>query len=118
MANEITASASLAASKNGGSVNLATNLVASMAGNICAQNTQLATTSSALITNLPATAAYLYLRNLDATNYIEIALDSGNTQKIAKLLPGQFMIYPPSTTTVYCKANTASCLLQSGAAEL
>ncbi len=57
------------------------------------------------------TPGYALFHNTDATNYIELALDSSTLQVIAKLKAGQFALIPLSTKTLYAKANTAACIL-------
>jgi hypothetical protein len=65
-----------------------------------------------------ASAAYLMIRNLDATNYVEI--DNVNTidNFPQKLLPGTFVILRPQGVTLYAKANTAAVQIQLLAVEL
>ena len=50
--------------------------------------------------------------NLNDTNFIEISLESDGTTPFAKLLPGDFAIFPASTPTMYAKADTGSCNMQ------
>ncbi len=55
------------------------------------------------------TIGFLLIQNLDITNYVEFALDSGMTNKIAKLLPGEGGMLPlPAGSTVYAKANVGA----------
>lgn len=51
----------------------------------------------------------LYLRNQDATNYVEVGCATGDY--FGKLLPGEenWISWNPSETTIYLKANTATC---------
>jgi hypothetical protein len=63
-----------------------------------------------------ASADLVAIKNLDAANYIEVALDNAGANKIAKLTgkaggKGRFLFLPlPAGTTLYAKANTADCL--------
>jgi hypothetical protein len=80
-------------------------------GEIASKTTQIATTSWAAVTNAVETMGVLAIRNMDYTNYVEVALDDDNTDVFAKLLPrGLPLVLPVLTSaTYYIKANTASC---------
>ena len=109
MANEITARASLSVAKNAAAVANDFTITATLAGTKFFSNIQnIGTTAEALDFNDLATANLLLVKNLDATNYVEIALDSGLTYKFAKLPPGEFLLLRPTTATLYAKANTAA----------
>lgn len=59
------------------------------------------------------TAGWASFLNLDATNYVELGLDSGATfVPFVKLLAGEFCVVPLSTKLVYAKANTGSVKLK------
>lgn len=50
------------------------------------------------------------IKNLDPTNYIEVALTAATTYRFAKLKPGQVMAWEPAVTgSIYWKANGADC---------
>lgn len=59
-----------------------------------------------------ATLGYIYARNLDSTNYVELGYTSGTY--FAKLKAGQACIFPAGSglTTLHAKANTASIDLE------
>jgi hypothetical protein len=60
-----------------------------------------------------ATAGWAFLRNQDATNYVEIGLVVTATfYPFAKLMPGEWAIIPLGTLSIYAKANTASVDLE------
>jgi hypothetical protein len=87
MANEITIAASLLASKGGASVNTGSQLKAlTMTGGDMYQATQnIDTTYEALVFgDITQPAGQMFIRNLDATNYIELALDTAFTNKISQ----------------------------------
>lgn len=111
MANEISVSANFLASKNGVSVNVAPTKTLDMAGEDMLQGTQEIGTSAEQITFGAITGApgYVVIKNLDDTNFVEIANDASMAEKYAKLLPGKFILYPPSSGTVYARADTAAC---------
>lgn len=122
MANEITFAASLSISKSG----------ATATGNITDQEDlagvgKLATTqnigTAAETLTFPSDLTtegitYLWIRNLDATNYVELALDSGMAQVFAKIPAGKVALFPPATgnPTIYARANTAAVNVQIVAA--
>lgn len=113
MANEIQLALSLNVSKNGASAKGDINLVIDMAGDQFINNIQIVGTSNeALAAGDVSTIGWAYVKNLDATNYIEVFLDSGSTQLISKLLPGEATLFKPGTTSIYARANTAACNAQ------
>jgi hypothetical protein len=57
-----------------------------------------------------ATLGYLYLVNLDATNFITFGPDSGGMVEMGKLLPGEAaLVRLKPGITVMAKADTANC---------
>lgn len=61
-----------------------------------------------------STPGILYVKNLDATNFVEIGVDNTGFVAMAKLEPGdppaQFRV--ADSTTIQLKADTASCNIQ------
>ena len=53
------------------------------------------------------TPGYVLLKNLDATNYVEVGSTTGVYD--IKLLAGEVAIYRHNSATIYAKANTAIC---------
>jgi hypothetical protein len=54
----------------------------------------------------------LMLKNLDAANYIQVALDNAGAKIFGKLAAGRGMVWPVEPgATIYAQANTAACLL-------
>jgi hypothetical protein len=86
-------------------------------------NVQTITTGDTLISigNVSfATAGYLFVKNLDGTNYVDIGYDDGATKRyFARLRPTQeFCLLPVvPTQNYYAKAHTASVLVQVAAVE-
>jgi hypothetical protein len=56
------------------------------------------------------TPGYVFVKNLDATNYVEIGSTTGVYD--IKLLAGEMALYRHNSATVYAKANTSACLLE------
>jgi hypothetical protein len=121
MANEITISASLVASKGGASISSGTlSKQIDMTGIDMETATQAVGTSNeqlAIHADI-ATPLDILIKNLDATNYVEIFRDNADAQLIAKLTPGAFCFCPGINVKPYAKANTASCQLQFWACEV
>jgi len=135
MANEINVSLSFSAAKAGASVSNSTSLSATMSGDNMISNVQIiaygdgATNAEAISYGDVTTIGYVMLKNVDATNFIEIAVSNGVTSGlfttqahvIAKLLPGEVALIKPKTTTLYAIADTsgaATANLQVTAVEL
>jgi hypothetical protein len=55
-------------------------------------------------------AGYLFVKNLDGTNYLELALDNAGAQIFAKVRKNEFCLVPlkDSTSQIWARANTAS----------
>ena len=112
MANEISAILTLSVTKSGViPVNISINRTLSMTGDEAVEGTALvATASSFALPTVSSSIQKIVVYNADATNYIELASDNGNTTKICKVLPQEFCIFQPiGGVTVYARANTAAC---------
>jgi len=114
MAGEITQQISLQVTKNGATATMQTSVRVDMTGDGLNNSTQSIATSATLIdlTGVTGAPGNFAIRNLDATNYIEIGGDSGLTVFKIKLSPGQSCMFQPSSGTIYAKANTAAVLIQ------
>lgn len=77
------------------------------------------TTTEALTLGDVTTIGYLFLKNQDATNYVEISLTTPvGSEAFIKLLAGECAFFPTRQTTIYAKANTAAVDLFVAAFEL
>ena len=57
--------------------------------------------------------AYIFIRNLDSTNYVSIATTKSTISQFARLNPGEFMFFcvqPDAGVSV--QANTATCKVE------
>jgi hypothetical protein len=73
----------------------------------------LHTTVTTLIASTIADVNFVYLRNVDATNFIEIKTDAG--VDFAALYPGEFAYFPLSASTgLEIQADTATCIVEYG----
>lgn len=124
MAGEITTGIILRATKNGallasvattnGSVT-GTAAAIDMTGNEGTNETQVIPTSWTAVTMgaVSIAGAYLYIKNIDSTNYVELSMASDGTAPFSKLKAGQEdKIQGPATGTMYARANTASVRIQ------
>lgn len=113
MANEITVAVSITCTKNGATVTGTASNTITMAGEQFISNVQaVGTSNEALVVGDVSTVGWVFCKNLDATNYVEVSLDNAQADIIATLLPGEAALFKPGTTTLYAKANTAGCNLQ------
>ncbi len=110
MANELTLSGKISYSKGGAEVtrNLTSTSV-TIAGTAIAQGVQSIPTSDTTLT-IVAAPGYVFVKNLDATNYVQVGPDATNW--FLKLFPGQWAIFPINGTAMHAKANTGACLLE------
>lgn len=71
------------------------------------------TTSETIVFGDISSPFCVALVNLDPTNYVDVARDSGMTNHITRLYPGTTSgmpcVFYPTTSTIYLKANTAAC---------
>ncbi|SRR6266540_1987580 len=119
MANEINIQAILTVQRFTPALQGAGNKDITQTGTHGITNVQNVGTAAELLTFVDvATLGYLFVKNLDATNYMQLALDSGFAQIFAKIRPGEFCLLPANQNTVYAKANTAAVDVMVVAAEL
>lgn len=118
MANEISVVAALTGSKGGITLQGTVTKQETLTGSGLWSNTQTVGTSAEAL-SFPSDLTtegmtYLWLKNDDPTNFVEIGLDSGMTNKFAKLKAGQAMVFPVHTgsPTYYAKADTAAVNLR------
>jgi hypothetical protein len=113
MANEITLTAALSLVKSGQTIQGAVNgLSIAQSGTNNIGNVQaIGTTSEALSVGDVTTPGYLYVKNLDATNFVVLDLNNPAVASTAfcTLLPGEACVIPTRRSAIYAKADTASC---------
>lgn len=120
MANELTVTSNIQAAKNGASITPGAKIKQiTMSGTHMQSLVQDIGTSAELIdfNDISGAPEYVRITNLDSTNYVELGGDSGLTVFKHKLKPGYFAQFPPSSATLYAKANTATCQVQVDAVE-
>ena len=74
----------------------------------------LHTTQTNVLTSAGNTLdAYVYLRNLDATNFVEVKTDAAAV--LIKLAAGEFAFFPvKGTVGLEIQADTATCIVEYG----
>jgi len=115
MASEITLSGGLALQRNGTSlsVSLAKNI--DMTGNEYILGVQIiGITTEAIDLGDATTPGYMWFKNLDPTNFVQLALATPVTgaNAFAKLLPNEAFPIPCKQTVIYAMADTAPVSLQ------
>jgi hypothetical protein len=121
MANEIVLTGGLNVTKSGVTVSANGSKTIDMSGDQLLGNVQIiGTVTEALSFVDVVTIGYVYVKNLDTTNFIEIglvtAVTSGNA--LITLKAGEFAVFPTRQTVIYAKADTAPCNLQIVMTEL
>lgn len=116
MANEITYAVSFSASKGGAAINSGTlSDTIDMTGVDMGTVTQaIGTSNEALDVPVDVTGdVHLLVKNLDATNYVEIFKDNGNSHLLSKLLAGEACsLRAVPSASLYARANTAAVQIQ------
>lgn len=114
MANEITLRAELSYSKGGSSMSMESGtLTFDMSGSKHVHMLQTLTGDSqeALDIGDIGTCGYMIIRNKDATNFVEIRPASSGDDLI-KLGPGQWAVFPLTTSTPYALADSGDCIVE------
>ncbi len=108
MANELNIGITLAYSDNGVTLNRSESFSVDIAGNAIGHAIQEVTTNEALV--IPAamgTVAFVFIKNLHASSYLNIGPATGRTDM--QLLAGQSMLFRlTSGTSIYCAAETGT----------
>lgn len=97
--------------KNAATIQRQLNAQFNVAGNNSLQLTRsVATSDVTLSIGSIGTVGYVYLHNLDATNFITFGSDGTNYP--LKLKPGEFALMRWNAAAVHAKSDTAACLLE------
>lgn len=112
MANELNLMCGLVFNKANGNVNRRDSIIVSVTGDSFSHNIQsVGTTEEEVAQGADlGTPGYVWLKNLDSTNYIEIGSTTGVYD--IKLKAKELALYRHNSETIYAKANTAACLLE------
>lgn len=118
MANEISATAKLTVTKDGVTITGDTTKQITLTGTgkwANVQNIGAATEQISFPADLTTEGiGYLWLKNLDATNFVQIGLNTPLTQILIKLKPGEIALFRPysGNPTIYALADTAAVDLE------
>jgi hypothetical protein len=116
MANEITVSARLKVAKATLKEDRSETDTFDMSGQKSGGGIQVIGTTYEAVT-LPAdlgTAGYAFFMNHSTANYLEIGLEvAAAFVAFAKLKPGEFALVRLATSSIYARANTAACDLET-----
>lgn len=86
-----------------------------MTGAEGASETQVITTAAGAVTMgaVAIASAWVYIKNIDATNFVVLSMASDATNPFCKLAASQEAFFRgPATGTIYAKADTASVRIQ------
>ena len=108
MANEIQVSSTLRYSSSPASASLATSYFADQTGSKYQAGVQaVGTSEESLDKNDVVTIGYLAVRNMSATNFVQLGITTG--VYTIKLFPGKGCVIPWNGQYTYIKADTSSC---------
>lgn len=110
MANEINTNISVTVSVGGqsatGTVTTPSDLTTAFIGNEQIIGT---TDETILMGDVSGTPVFIFIKNLDATNFVLVDSASTYDKFPQKLYPGKGVYLLPQTGTIHIKADTASC---------
>ncbi len=112
MANELKITASIFFNKNGAEAVRAESIEVDVSGDAFNHDIQSVGTSEEQLAQGAdlGTPGYIFLKNLDATNYVEIGSTTGVYD--IKIKAGEIALYRHNSATIYAKANSAACLVE------
>tara|TARA_R110002110_G_scaffold58200_4_gene165452 strand:- start:159 stop:518 length:360 start_codon:yes stop_codon:yes gene_type:complete len=113
MANELTLQSAMSFTSGIFSADKALSKQITVAGTDYVSATQSIGTSEEELAKGEITGSilgYLLIYNTDATNYVEVA--SVTTKYAVRLLAGEFALFRPNGSSVFCKANTGACIVE------
>jgi hypothetical protein len=116
MANELTLQFSMSFSKTG-SASLdkrSGNASVTVTGTDVIMATQsIGTSAEDIALGDITTSGYMFVHNLDGTNYVEIGKDdTGTFEAVVKLKAGEYGLFRLATTAPQAKANSGACLIE------
>lgn len=112
MADELTLVVALTFSKGGAENQRSESIQVDVTGDSFTHEIQeVGTTEEELAQGADlGTPGYLFVKNLDDTNYVEIGSTTGVYD--IKLKTGEIALYRHNSGTIYAKANTAACKVE------
>lgn len=112
MSNELTVTMSIRFSKGGAKYQKTFTDTIDVTGDAFTSGVQAIGTSEEEVAQGAdlGTPGWVWIKNLDSTNYVEIGSTTGVYD--IKLLAGEGCLYRHNSATVYAKANTAACNIE------
>ncbi len=112
MANEFALTVGIVYSKAGVNFSRSEGIQVTISGDSFEHAIQsVGTTEEALAQGADlGTPGYIFIKNLDSTNYVEIGSTTGVYD--IKVKAGEVALYRHNSATIYAKANTAACLVE------
>ena len=109
MAKEISIGVTISFQKGGAQVSRSEAITVDVTGDAFSHEVQEVGTSEEQLAQGAdlGTPGYIFIKNLDATNYVEIGSTTGVYD--IKLKAGEVCLYRHNSATVYAKANTGAC---------
>lgn len=112
MADELSVNITLSYTKNGVAHRLQLVDLVDVSGNAAIRNVRtVATTDETLALGDVATIGYVYLHNLDATNYCDFGSD-GSSYPL-RLKPGEHAVVRWNAAALHAKAHTSTTKIES-----
>ena len=112
MADELSIGVTMSFSKGGAIARRAERISVDVTGDALTHEVQEVGTSEEELAQGAdlGTPGYLFIKNLDATNYVEIGSTTGVYD--IKVKAGEVALYRHNSSTIYAKANTAACKVE------
>ena len=112
MSNELSLTISLIFSKGGAETQKAESKQVTVTGDAFTQGVQaIGITEEEVVQGADVgTPGYVYVKNMDATNYVELGSTTGVYD--IKLKAKEFALWRHNSATLYAKANTAICNIE------
>lgn len=112
MADELTLVVALTFSKGGAENQRSESIQVDVTGDAFTHEIQeVGTTEEELAQGADlGTPGYLFIKNLDSTNYVEVGSTTGVYD--IKLKAGEIALYRHNSATIYAKADTAACKVE------
>ncbi len=109
MAKEISIGVTISFRKSGAQVSRSETITVDVTGDAFSHEVQAIGTSEEVLVQGAdlGTPGYMFIKNLDTTNYVEIGSTTGVYD--IKLKAGEVCLYRHNSATAYAKANTAAC---------
>ena len=112
MADELRISMSLSFEKDGASVSKSKSPVLDVTGDLFAHGIQNIGTVEETLTKVSGmgTLGYVYIHNLDATNFVSIGSATGALG--IKVMPGEVALFRTNGSDIFAQADTAACNIE------